>query len=536
MSFARMLRWFLAPPRPQAKRKLARIRLEVESLEDRLVPAFLHVGSAAGEFATIQSAINAANTGDTVLVDPGIYQEQLTISKSITVEADSGCDQRCQGNSAIILAPTNLAAPTVADPGAIVHITGSGVCADVSGFVIEGAAATSTTPAGDANLLYGVRVDGSANAVISFNTIANIVDASGLVNGDLSSSFGVGVSVGNAGDSDDGLGAQVGTAIISLNNITNYQRGGIVVSNTGSSAAIALNSIVGTSVSPADSITGVEISEGAVGLVSLNAISNNTNNANQSSGDGCGVLLFAPGQGTTVAANAIYGNDYGVFGDSVVANSCGQGISFSYNAQFSGDSCTSFSLGAFNGCGVSYQSGQGTVPYLGFFGNNYGVFGNNFAGGACGGQGGISVSSNIITGNTFNGIELDNSSGVTISGNYASSNGGSTLYYGDGGIYLYQSTNNIITNNQTLNNYGSGIFMDVGSAGNTITGNTASGNYYSIPNVSADLVDETIGSGTAGTANTWASNDAVTSITLSGESLVKATKPHHFGDNWDFGF
>ena len=37
------------------------------------------------QYPTIQSAINAAHSGDTILVAPGIYTEQLTISKSVNL-------------------------------------------------------------------------------------------------------------------------------------------------------------------------------------------------------------------------------------------------------------------------------------------------------------------------------------------------------------------------------------------------------------------------------------------------------------------
>lgn len=520
-------KWFAAhwSIRQAGRRRLTRPLL-VESLEDRWMPATLDVGTGLHDYHTIQAAIDAARNGDTILVDPGTYQEQLTINKSIDIEARSGCDQWCHGNSAIILAPTNMGAPTTTDPGAIVHITGNGVCADISGFVIEGAPATNTTGAGDANLYYGVRVDGGANADINFNTITNIIDQS-------NPSFGVAISVGNASDSPDNLGSQVGSATVALNTISNYQRAGVVVSNTGSSAAIALNDIVGTSVNPAGSITGVEVSDGAVGLVSFNAISNNTNQST-----GVGVLLYQPGKGTTVAANAIFGNDYGIYGDEVAASTnCGHEISFFCNAQFYEGGFGQVSLSGFNGFGVSYQPGQGfTAPDNAIFSHDCSFFGGTF--GVCAGYGqGISISNNFITGNTFVGIEFDNSSHLLISGNFIADNGGATFNYEDAGIFLYQSTDNQIVGNTSIYNNGSGILLDAGSTGNSIQGNILFGNYYynsvSYTLASADGVDLSAGNGTAGTANCWSDNFGVQSITLSGESLFD-TRSHRFGFGFDF--
>ncbi len=484
---------------PRKKPFARRSPLKVELLEDRWVPSTLTVGSGQ-TYTTIQSAVNAAHNGDVVLVKPGTYQEQVTINKSITLEAQSnswwgwGNGWGCGGNtsgSVVIEAPASLGAQSVANPDAIVHVTGSGVNVEIGGFTIEGASSTGTT-----NLLYGVRVDGGASADIYANNITNIIDSS-------NPQFGVGISVGNAVDSSDGLGAQVGSASIVGNNITNYQRGGIVVSNTGSWALVLNNNITAThnpaTATLADSVTGVEVSEGASTTVAFNSITNNYNDS-----DGVGVLLYTPGQGTEIAFNILQGNDYGLYGFDVTG---------------SAGSCGHRSYGGFN-CGGDWGSFCG------------GDFENR----------GVSVDANAVIGNTYQGIEFDYSSGVNISANVCNNNGSFSLYgtNGNGGIFLYQSTGNIVINNTCLNNNGSGIFVDAGSTGNTITGNTMSGNCYQltvsggvIVEASADAVDLSVGSSSDGTANTWDANVAVTSIDVSGLSLG-SHKPTHFG--FYFGF
>ena len=481
-------KWFNLQWSPHPRYGRVAFRLAVESLEDRLAPAVLHVGSGSSEYHTIQSAVSAAKTGDIVLVDPGIYQGQVAINKSIELISQSGWNWgRCDG-SAVIEAPTNLGAQTVANPNAIVHVAGSGVNAVIEGFTIEGASA-----AGAANLLYGVRVDGNASAQIDFNNVSNIIDSS-------NSQFGVAISVGNGANSNDGLGAQVGSAFITGNNITNYQRAGIVISNAGSWGIVLNNNIMATNhpatATLASSVTGVEVSDGASATVAFNSISNNYNDSN-----GTGVLLFNPGQGTEIAFNAIQGNDYGLFGQDITAVA-GSSAHDYYGGHYCGGDWGSF-------CG--------------------GDFGNR----------GVSLDSNAITGNTYVGIELRTSSGVNLSGNFIADNGGSTYVYEDAGILLYQSTNNLIIGNQSINNNGSGIFVDAGSTGNTIQGNTFLGNYYydstSYLLASANAVDLSTGNGTAGTANTWCNNFGVQSITLSGESLFQI-ESHCFGFGFGFGF
>ncbi len=237
-------------------------------------------------------------------------------------------------------------------------------------------------------------------------------------------------------------------------------------------------------------MTGVEVSNGASATVAFNLISNNYNDSN-----GCGVLLYAPGQGTEIAFNAIQGNDYGMYGLAVTSNTGAGGR---------------HAFGGYN-CGGDWGSSCG------------GDFGNR----------GVSVDANSVTGNTYQGIEFDYSSGVYISNNFIAKNGADN--WGNGGIFLYQSTGNVVSNNQTLDNDGSGIIIDAGSTGNTITCNTSLGNLYSVAGASADFVDLSSGTGTAGTANTWTGNIGATSITVSGQSLVKNKfSPFGFCNSFNF--
>ena len=64
----------------------------IERLEDRITPA-VHDLTQNTTFATIQAAVNAANSGDTILADPGVYAESVTVDKSVVLEgAQHGVD------------------------------------------------------------------------------------------------------------------------------------------------------------------------------------------------------------------------------------------------------------------------------------------------------------------------------------------------------------------------------------------------------------------------------------------------------------
>jgi parallel beta-helix repeat protein len=390
-----------------------------------------------------------------------------TYQEQVTIS--KSIDLEGTDHQTIILAPNTFGAPSASNPDAIVRITGTGTRVELEHFTIAGAAG------GTPNLFYGVRVDGSARCEVENDTIINIIDSS-------DPSIGVGIGVGNTSVSPDGTGAQVGIADIKNCTINNYQRAGVVITNDGSAATVENSTIAGGTASTADSVTGVEVSDGAVAEIENNAIAGNGNG-----GNGAGVLLFNPGAQrvgdmdgdaddflyTEVENNSISGNDYGVFGSGVTATLSAQPVS-------------------------------------------------------------AAIENNQIGNNTFVGIELDFSSNVSVVNNQLSGNGSQSsnaVGSGDGGIFLFHSTSNVLVNNQSNNNSGSGIFVDADSTGNTLQNNHMTGNVY-LNNGSftfADAVDLSSGTGTAETANTWANDQGQTSITLSGGNIFKqkAPKAHH---------
>src|SRR5207245_4815390 len=81
-----------APKRDFDLRPRARRRPVIERLEDRITPA-VHDLTQNTTFATIQAAVNAANSGDTILAYPGVYAESVTVDKSVVLEgAQHGVD------------------------------------------------------------------------------------------------------------------------------------------------------------------------------------------------------------------------------------------------------------------------------------------------------------------------------------------------------------------------------------------------------------------------------------------------------------
>src|SRR5262245_4819933 len=78
--------------RPTAPRpRLAHTRLSLIALEERAVPSTLTVdrafsnNAALQQYSTINAAVAAASSGDTIMVDPGLYTEVVTVNKPLTL-------------------------------------------------------------------------------------------------------------------------------------------------------------------------------------------------------------------------------------------------------------------------------------------------------------------------------------------------------------------------------------------------------------------------------------------------------------------
>jgi parallel beta-helix repeat protein len=132
------------------------------------------------------------------------------------------------------------------------------------------------------------------------------------------------------------------------------------------------------------------------------------------------------------------------------------------------------------------------------------------------------ITDNVVRGFGDSGIRLrEGASGNLVAGNRVSDNGkGNDPTTGDG-ISLENAQNNVVRDNRSRNNRRDGIRVDALSAGNRIVGNRLR------HNGEHDAHDDSIGSGTAGTANLWEHNFCKT------ENRPGLCEHHHHGDDGD---
>jgi hypothetical protein len=248
-----------------------------------------HAQCPNAQFSSIQAAVDAASPGDQIKVCPGMYREQVRITKNdLTLFSQVPLQ-------AVIQAPL-----VMTYPNSIVTVSGAtGV--KIWQFTITG----PYTFSGCAEALdrhTGVRViDGSAT--IYGNHITQIRDINPAFFG---CQDGIGVLVGRQFE------GQTGSAIIRNNQIDLYQKGGVVVDNTGSYALITQNTISGEGLSNIIAQNGVQVGRGASADVDHNDISRNQFARVGSTDTASGVLLFETDAQVSTDHNDVFQNGVGI--------------------------------------------------------------------------------------------------------------------------------------------------------------------------------------------------------------------------------
>ena len=223
----------------------------------------LHVGAGA-QFTTIQSAVDAAQNGDTILVAAGTYVEQVTIAnKDITIKG--------HGDDTVVVAPTTLTA-NIHDTGsgtpsknAVIGVNGGDV--HINNIKVDGAGhadhVATTFGAADFDGIYYFNASGSVDHV----TVTGIRDPLNLDSSLSGIQRGNGIFVADR----DGV---TRTVEISHSTIQDFQKTGIVFSGDGLIADVHDNTVNGNGLQPIIAQNGIQIGFGATGTVDHNTVGN----------------------------------------------------------------------------------------------------------------------------------------------------------------------------------------------------------------------------------------------------------------------
>ncbi|MCD4822625.1 MAG: right-handed parallel beta-helix repeat-containing protein [Methanococcoides sp.] len=155
--------------------------------------ATLDVGGGNNDHSTIQAAVNASNAGDTILVYPGTYIENVDVNKELNITSIGGSD----ATNVVAVSPNDHTFSVTADNVTISGFNVSGATDRKAGIHLEYHSSDNTLNNNHvwnnqfgihldylsndntlnnnhvSNNLYGIYLDGSSNATLNNNHASN---------------------------------------------------------------------------------------------------------------------------------------------------------------------------------------------------------------------------------------------------------------------------------------------------------------------------------------------------------------------------
>lgn len=205
-------------------------------------------------FSHIQDAIDAASPGAVIHVCKGTYVEQLSIHKSLTIDADSG--------AALVPAAMQQNAASLLDgsPFATAILVADTTDVSIAGLIVDGVnnAVSQCSPR-----LFGMTFQ-NASGEIKRVAIRNFRLGTGLEG--CQSGTGILVQSGGGG---------ISKVEIEKSAIHDFQKNGITANEVGTRVSIYGNVVTGIGPTSGAAQNGIQVGFGAGGTISRNAVTNN---------------------------------------------------------------------------------------------------------------------------------------------------------------------------------------------------------------------------------------------------------------------
>ena len=492
-------------------------------------PATLTVNNSTGQvtdFTSIQSAIDNAFPGDTIVIFPGVYEENVDVyvtNLTLKSESASSGDTIVKAASSlddifyiiadgVTISGLNITGP-VDFPNAGIRLNGVKYCNiesnqlsnNYSGSILNTSSGNSSltfnNSSSDAG--FGIRLDSSSSNILENNTLSwngtsillrNSTDNTLINNSASGGNYGIWVdsSSNNTLDGNNLSNNRVGAYLnISSGNVLNNST---VSNNTGS--GINLWDSVGNTLSNSTA------SKNNVSIVLQNSSANLLNN-NTVSDNYYGLWLYSSSNGNKLDGNIASNNRVGihmkassgnVFTGNHALNNTGSGISVWDSIE------NTLIENAVSNSAVSIilqNSSENTLFNNTVSGSNYGMW--------IAFSGSNNLSDNSASNNTF-GLYLKNSTDNRLSGNLVNSNSRHGIYLGfsrsnmlnsnrvisnsEYGLYMLESGNSSIYNNYFNNanntylqgsNAGTSLNTTLTQAKNILNGSYLGGNFWATP-------------------------------------------------------
>lgn len=262
-----------------------------------LPPPPLVVGTCLGAspYTTIQSAVSAAPSGGTVLVCPGTYTEQVTITQPLNLKGVEAGNM----DAAVITSPAggvviNATNFTHGLPAAAQVLVENTTGVNISNLTVDGSGnqLPACSPVLTAYLIgiYFQNASGTVNSVATRNQI-------------VSGCYGVAIY----DETDDSVTAKLDIFNASVHS---YGTGGIVTNQPGTTARIVGNSLVGPGPTAPLFQYGIQVGFGATSRVEGNTVVDNVAPLGTGYLDMGIFILFS--SGAIVANNTVGNSNYGI--------------------------------------------------------------------------------------------------------------------------------------------------------------------------------------------------------------------------------